>query len=797
VFWDRLLFSSLSIRVALATMAAGTALATARVTAAEPDFAAAHADAVAANPPGVSCAIGLVAQQARFRVGELIPLDLVYAFDESDTYLINDDLARGSGTARLLEVFRVWPREGTYRRTGDEPNSSRWAGGTPRGAKGDRVYRYRVYLNEWRRFDRPGKYRFYCTGSRVWKAGEDRSRGNNTLRLTSNLLELEILPAAARWQHEQVRTAVRVLDHADADTREHRAARREALRRLRYLATEAAIRELARRYPGRNDGEKYDIEMGIHESRYNAAAAEELERRLDHPDFVVTKEYLRHLAYVAAEAQHPTVSSDSRGDQLSREEQDRHWKEHCDLEEDLCAAYFASAWTAAELKEPVVRARSLFELFQFTGYSSLHDRRLLTPERMARIRAAVLSEFEQLPAEDQLGLLKSCWRRFGGVDFLPALRRYIAVAPERGEYDRFGLPIDFAFRRFVQLAPDEGRKLFMAELRRVRPRCTLTSVNLLPDGPIPELGDALATQLEEGIDDLGDAELATALVARYGSAAIYDRVREVYGDKGGYWACSLQDAMLAYFMRHNPEEGRELVNQALDAREHTGCYSSTLSDIAEIHMTAALEKIAVERLDDKELDVVENALRTLRRFGSAAAEQPLWRKFERWHATWKSRVAELTDDGPVLQTDSPVYIERSLIRALAEGESWMADPPKLKRLRALSLTRRGRAQVDRLLDKWREPIAISFNSGSQSEFPSARERIYRGRPDNDYWYVAQYSAESLAGLKKLLARFPKGTTFSFPTGMLTDAEAEQRLFRELQQHVAAHGLELVRAPPPR
>ncbi|MCL4204806.1 MAG: hypothetical protein KJ000_20195 [Pirellulaceae bacterium] len=775
-------------RVAQLLMLLGTSLAAAWGTSAEPDFLATHAEAVAANPEGAQFAIELADPQPQYRVGQLIPVDLVYTFREPNKFLINDGLARGSGTARLLEVFRVSPPTGTRRRTSDEPNFYHWAGGTPRRPEANRVYRYRVYLNEWRRFDQPGKYRFYSTSARVWRPEFSPPR-NNDLRLTSNLVELEIIPATSQWQDEELRMAVEVLDRHSQETEEHRALRREALRRLRYLDIEAAIRELARRHPGRNEGEVYDIGMGLHESRYKDAAVEELKRRLDDRDFLVTAPFLLQLGRLAADIQVPIDYQAFRGEG-SREQLDQLEKEHRLSEHRLFVEFFHAAWAAAETKEPLVRARSLFELFQFGSYSNLRDERLLTSERRVQIRAAVLAVFEQLPAADQRLLLTSHWRQFGGTDFLPALRRFIAVAPRREKGADLPLPIDSAFCRLVELAPEEGHSLVLAELRRERPRASLHSLTLLPDRPIPELDDSLATRLEQSIDNLGDAELAAALVARYGSAAVYDRVRQVYGDKGGSWACNLQASMLAYFLRHNSREGRQLVGQALDARERTRCYRTLLTDVAGVQMTAELERIAIGRLDDDNLEIAADALRVLQRHGSPAVEEIIWQRFAKWHAAWKDRGGELKVGGGA-QADSQVRFESALVDAVIYGRNWFTDPPKLKRLRSLCLTEPNRTLVDHRLDSWREPVAIQFSAGTESEFPSARPSFQRGTPSYDCWFVAQYTAHSLAAVKELLARFPQGTTLSFPTGMLSDPQAEEQLFGDLQQYVAAHGLKLV------
>jgi hypothetical protein len=333
--------------------------------------------------------------------------------------------------------------------------------------------------------------------------------------------------------------------------------------------------------------------------------------------------------------------------------------------------------------------------------------------------------------------------------------------------------------------------LILAELRRERPRASLHSLALLPDRPIPELDDSLATRLEQSIENLYDAELAAALVARYGSAAIYDRIRRVYGDQGGSWACNLQASMLAYFLRHNPQEGRQLVTQALDARDRTGCYRTLLTDVAGEQMTAELERIAIGRLDDENLEIAGDALRVLQRHGSAAAEEIIWKRFARWHAAWKDRVGELKVVVGGSQTDPQVRFETALVNAVIYGRNWFTDPPKLKRLRSLCLTESNRTLVDHRLDSWREPVAIQFSAGTESEFPSARPSFQRGTPSYDCWYVAQYTAHSLAAVKELLARFPQGTTLSFPTGMLSDPQAEEQLFGDLQQYVAALGLKLV------
>ncbi len=780
-------------------------LAATLTSAAERDFSAMHLKAIGANPERVRFTIEFADQQTQFRVGELIPIDIVYEFREAGAYLINNGLAGGSGTARLLEVFRVAPQAGTRSMTLDEPNFHRTAGGTPLAAKTDRVYRYRVSLNEWRRIDKPGRYGFFSESARVWSPNV-WPKGDNELRVTSNLLELEIVPATVEWQDEQLRQAVAVLDLPGDMTVERCGLRREALRRLRYLDTEAATRELARRQSGRDEyvgtdneeryGEQREVGMGLVESLYKSAAVEELERRLEAPKFEVTASFVANLAHLAADARLPIDYKEFGKDDESRAKLDRLEAEHRALEQTLFHIYSEATWVAAERKQPLPRARTLLE--RLPVYK--RDPQPLSAEQLARVREAVRSVFDQLPAHDQSSILGTKWKQLGAPEFLPALRKFIAAARERREGDDRPSLLDMAFHRVIELAPEEGASLILAELRRPQPRATMETFARLPARPIPELDNSLATRLEKSISDLDDAELAAALVTRFGSPAIYDRVRKVYGNDAGSWACALQATMLAYLIHHNPQEGTQLVNQALDATapEQTHCFQNVLTDVAHVYMSAELEQIAIERLNDKNHAIATDAIALLGRYGSTAAEQALWRRFEKWHNTWKGRVSELTVDDNGTQTDPQIRIEHSLVYALSHAKNWITDRAKLTRLRAMCLTEQGQETLDRTLEGWREPIVIHFQPGTDGEFSSmlAPQSYTNQFPsNNDYWMVAQYDAPSLADLKKLLSRFPTGTTFSFLSGMLTDAVAEQRLFDDLQQSLVPHGMKLVKSPP--
>ena len=587
---DRLLLAVVGILVV-------AALVTRPKREADSELSAEHAKPVAGNPERMSFTIELAGRQSQFRVGELIPLDIVYEFRQDGAYRINDGLAGGSGTARLLEVFRVTPQDGTRARTSDEPNFHRWAGGTPLPVKTDQVYRYRVALNEWRRFDQPGKYRFHSESARIWKPGvsPNDDRDVNDLRVTSNLLELEIVPATPEWQNEQIRQAVALLDRPDSSTDEHRPQRREAIRRLRYLDTEAATRELARRRVGRaaenylrgpDEEEQEEVESGLAESLYKPSAIEEMEQRLEAPEFAVTASFVGSLARLRADVQVPVDFNAFGTGVESREKWNRLWAEHESLTQSLILKYSEAAWAAAENKLPFARAQTLLErLPHVSPFTYKRDPQPLSPDQLVDIGDAVRPVFDGLSEHDQYRILGHHWKRLGGTEFLPVLRNFIADADyRRHEIHRPSL-LDLAFQRIVELAPEEGAELILAELRRPQPRATIATFKLLPARPIPELDQIFTRQIGD-FDESVDWDLAMTLLARYGSPTMYDPVRQVYANNGGHFACAYQAAMLAYLIRINPKEGAEFVNQALNATapNQTRCYQSVLTQVAAIQM---------------------------------------------------------------------------------------------------------------------------------------------------------------------------------------------------------------------
>jgi hypothetical protein len=384
-------------------------------------------------------------------------------------------------------------------------------------------------------------------------------------------------------------------------------------------------------------------------------------------------------------------------------------------------------------------------------------------------------------------LLSQHWARLDARAMLPVLRRLYARPPQADANLDATSDADLRallLRRIYDAAPEEGRLLLLAEMKNPDTHFDSDALSLLPEETVPELDDVLASVLERR----PDSDRHARLVARYASAAGFARLRAVYGERGGRMACAVQAPLLAYFLRVEPEQGGELLSQALGARRpgHSRCWASLLTDVAALHTGPELERVATEALDDPSTEAAADAAQTLASTGSSSAEGALWRRFERWHEEWSARAEELravrarrpVSAGEEATLEAQAHLEHFLYAALARGRAWVADGAKLKRLNTLCLTDDCRNETRKLADSWDTLLNIFFDASGDTAHG---------------FMVAHYHLHTLGELKDKLARFPPATTFHV---WRDERPGAARLHAELKTYLEARGMKLqIKVPP--
>jgi hypothetical protein len=589
----------------------------------------------AAQATGVKLVIS--SPKSEYYLGEMIPLNVAFTSAGPQSFAADTMLRDRIGRMNYAEEFVVEPASNVEDPLHGLPQAQGGMGGLSGGPTvlSELPFQFERVLNEWVRFRQPGEYRVHVISHRVSRAEDLAKR----LDVVSNTLTLRILPAPPEWVSEQI-ALTRSAGDAKAEERLH------AMQVLRYLESPAATAELVRRLSAGQDVDAYGAYLGLMGTAHRKLALPMMEERLVAADQPVWDRYLYTrvtLADLAANGEMPTYPKDPVAQATWRKESERR----ASFRTQKQSEYIARLVAALPAKQPEARAISLQTLLNL---GSQHG-----------IAEALVADFRSLPATSQVSLLESRWDMLKGPALLPVLRDLLADRQTQ----------DVALRRLNELAPDEARKIILEEIRHPTRYLPFTTLAMLPDVSLPELNEVLAER--------GDPPL----VLRYANGDILQPVKEKYlAHRAEVAKQNLPDCagpLAFYFMKYDPPFGESLL-RADFARTGAppACYDVGFQflSLGKWAYSPALEKLAIESLNSDKVPVKRGAAEVLGKYGSAAAEKPLWETMEYFRAWWKGRESQLNGR----EGEESRQLERALWTALSQGSGWTLPPSDLRRL---------------------------------------------------------------------------------------------------------------------
>jgi hypothetical protein len=294
-------------------------------------------------------------------------------------------------------------------------------------------------------------------------------------------------------------------------------------------------------------------------------------------------------------------------------------------------------------------------------------------------------------------------------------------------------------RRIYELAPEEGRRIILSQLSRPDSYLSLATLEMLPDRSLPELNDLLANRLEAGRSQ-------DALILRYATGDIVQRVEQAYlkrneeFDRQKLPHCG--GPLIYYFLQHDPAFGeRELRNDMDKPAGFPACYDIgfQFQSLDRNAYSPALERLAIEFLGSPKVPVKRGAAEVLGKYGSPAAQKPLWDTLEYFRSWWKGREEQLDE----LDGREGIQFERALRIALAQADAWTLDREGLNRLLGLCSSNWCKQEVSEWLSHATSPVAILVMPGSEG---------FRAT-------IAQYDTHSEEQMRRKVQQFPAGTVF--------------------------------------
>ncbi len=668
------------------------------------------------------------AAKTTFYAGELIALHVSLSSSQPETYKVSRRLQDRVGRLNGIDEFLVDspflvddPLHGLQGETGAMGGIS-----SSDAVLSSQTFAFEKLLNEWVRFRKPGLYRIAVLTRRVSKVHE--SRNENPLELVSNVLTIDIAPAPEAWARERLTESVAALNAPALLTEESRLARLHAAQTLRFLDTPDAAAELTRHLYPDYSPEWGSMRLGILGSPYRKQLLPLLATRLVAPEQPVSDYYLDTLVTL-----------------------DRLVESNGPTGKDVYRSRLASSLAS---KQPDARAVSLTTLLNGLGDTD--------PPWLPAVVDSLIADFHQLSPQTQSNLLEARWNLLRTPAMLPALREIYSHPPEPRVSPRLQ---DTAARKIYDIAPAEGRRILLAEIAKPDSYLETSTLKSLPDRYLPELNDNFAARLEAG-------QSADALIVRYATGDITQRVERAYEARNNELDAQklphCGGPLIFYFLQHDEAYGeRELRKQMDQPAPFPICYDigSQFYTLDGTAYSPALERLAIEFLGSPKVPVKRGAADLLGRYGSPAAQKPLWEAFEFFQSWWKGREKQLQEP----QGAEGQQLERSLRAALALADGWLMQSDDFTRLLDLCVSPSCKVEAA----QWRElavtppPVRIG---GWQGQFAVS---------------IGQYQTNSMEQLRQKLKQYPAGTSFRMP-----DPAANRRVREEVERMFRSEGYAL-------
>jgi len=616
------------------------------------------------NGHDVRVRLSLAGEKSVYRTGEPIRLTLSFTSDR-DGYIIDTTttkpahpvdevlLSPDSGVSRWLDEY-----SGRHRYAPDYRSAEKITA-TPTTVE--------LPLNDWFRFDRPGRYTVRVRTGRVTRP-EHPPAFSPPIPLTTNEVSFKVVPMSSVEEEQEVRRLSARLE-ATRDFKEECKISED----LSYLSGEVSTREKVRRFfssQGRSGNSFQNIYFGLFIARDRALVVRLLEGALRDPNTPATHELLQTLTLLRGlqEGVEPT-----RAGGLVVQAENPEQRRYSEIREGYVTELLASLPKRAGKSQTTTAMTVLGHLAKEPGNAA----------QISGVRKILLQEFDSLHPFDQELLLRAYWDQLRDPSIQPALERMLTKERQPQGYQIRAS----ALNRLIEMDPERARLFVVAELRDPASVVDFDVLTALKDETLPEADAALLEQVRR-LGQKSDSVLLrhkALLVARYASPAIYEGLMEVYETWGAKWPQDARASLLGYFARYNETQAIPLIEQAL-AELGPGQDLSFLTDLTRSNYPQAVDDLLRKRLEGEEPQAVGTAAYVMSQHGPAEDGRLIEARLDRWVKEWGKRSAELdaaATDTNIVQS----MVEVNLIVSLELGKAWKLPEEKIKQLKQGCITR--------------------------------------------------------------------------------------------------------------
>jgi hypothetical protein len=528
--------------------------------------------------------------------------------------------------------------------------------------------RVELVLNDWVRFDRPGRYRVRVKTARVLRPSP-RNESGRFAPLLTNEVGFEVVAMSAAEEEREVRRLSASLDAAKGWQEQARVSEE-----LSYLAGEPSTREKVRRYlasAGRDGNYTENILFGLVMARERALAVRLLEAALRDPERPVTLQLLSILTTLRVMLDGPAADAQAPPPSEPRYEFRRG---------GVLQEYVREL--AASLPRRSGESRRATAM---TLLLNMPKEQAQAAQIVSAVREILVREFESLNEYDRENLLRSNWDVIRDPALVPALERMLAGERRAKDFQLRAA----ALGRLIEFDRQRARPFVVAELRDADSFVDFDVLSSVGEETLPEADDALLAQVRAmgqagaGFEAVRLRQRAM-LAARFASPAVYDGLMEVYRLHGPKWQADARGALLGYFARYNEAQAAPLIAQAL-AETPEGQDQTFLIELTRSNYNDTVRALLRTLLEGEKASAGTAAfVMSLR--GADADRALVEARLARWRKEWAGRAAELDAEGADASLREQVMLEVNLVGALTSYGPWKPGEDEARRLKLGCLT---------------------------------------------------------------------------------------------------------------
>ena len=526
--------------------------------------------------------------------------------------------------------------------------------------------RVELTMNDWIRFEHPGRYTVRVKTSRVRRTNSPREFGIAPT-LETNEVSFDVKAMSEAEEAAEVRRLATLLDAAKNWQEEAKIAEE-----LSYLTGAPSTREKVRRFlsgAGKSGNYFQNIFFGLYMARDRVLAVQLLESALRDPLIGVSHQLISVLTHLRQMQEREASGAPVSHTAL--------------LVSGVGMSKPPSAIEQAYVREvalslPARTGKSLTTT-AMTLLAHMPQDPVLASETRARVREALLKNFDSLHPFDQEYLLRVYWEQLKDSSLLPSLKRLAASRGNNTQNQRAT-----ALRRIIELAPEEARAFVVAEIRDPESLTDFDVLGALEDRELPEADADLLEQIKRLAAlkqnfDITRLQHKTRLIARYATQSIYGELMALYREWGTKWSADAKGSLLGYFAKQHEAEALPLIEEAL-AGTSNGQYSMLLGELTRAHYSEAISSLLLRRLEGDSAMVAGTAAYIMSQHGTEADEKAIAARLERWLREWGGRGIELEAEGASDQMAEQRMLQVNLIASLTRAKAW-----KLPEARAVEL----------------------------------------------------------------------------------------------------------------